>query len=174
MVAANRTDHGVDNLQQPIERYHLGGVIYFAWSNNVNNPQQIAGLSNGVQEVATGSGAELPALVSTDQEGGIVAHVLEPATQFPGNMALGAARDPALANTAAAITGHRTLRTDLPTSAEHLRRLRSRCLPHALRQGGRARNAVDRTPARAGVEVPSREVRSHDDRNAGDRDKACT
>jgi Glycosyl hydrolase family 3 N terminal domain len=49
--------------------------------------------------------------VSTDQEGGIVARVLEPATQFPGNMALGAARDPALANTAAAITGHRTLRT---------------------------------------------------------------
>jgi hypothetical protein len=97
MVAANRTDHGVDNLQQLIERYHLGGVIYFAWSNNVNNPQRIAGLSNGVQEVATGSGAELPALVSTDQEGGIVARVLEPATQFPGNMALGAARDPALA-----------------------------------------------------------------------------
>jgi len=151
MVAANRTDHGVDNLQQLIERYHLGGVIYFAWSNNVNNPQQIAGLSNGVQEVATGSGAELPALVSTDQEGGIVARVLEPATQFPGNMALGAARDPALANTAAAITGHRTLRTDLPTSAEHLRRLRSRCLSaRATARGSGAQRSRPNSRSRRG------------------------
>ena len=105
MVAANRAEYGVDNTQQLIEKYHLGGVIYFAWSNNVNNPQQIAGLSNGVQRVATSSGSEVPALVSTDQEGGIVARVLEPATQFPGNMALGAARDPQLARSAAEITG---------------------------------------------------------------------
>ena len=105
MVAANRTEYGVDNTQQLIEKYHLGGVIYFAWSNNVNNPQQIAGLSNGVQRVATSTGSEVPALVSTDQEGGIVARVLEPATQFPGNMALGAARDPQLARSAAEITG---------------------------------------------------------------------
>jgi beta-N-acetylhexosaminidase len=38
MVAANRSTYGVDNFEQLIERYHLGGVIYFAWSNNVNNP----------------------------------------------------------------------------------------------------------------------------------------
>ena len=105
MVTANRRDHGVDNIAQLIDRYHLGGAIYFAWSNNVNNPQQIAGLSNGVQQVATTTGAEIPSLVSTDQEGGIVARVLEPATQFPGNMALGAARSPALARRAAEITG---------------------------------------------------------------------
>ena len=80
MVAANRTEYGVDSTQQLIEKYHLGGVIYFAWSNNVNNPRQIAALSNGVQRVATSSGSEVPALVSTDQEGGIVARVLEPAT----------------------------------------------------------------------------------------------
>jgi len=58
-----------------------------------------------VQRVATSSGSEVPALISTDQEGGIVARVLEPATQFPGNMALGAARDPQLARRAAEITG---------------------------------------------------------------------
>ena len=107
MVAANRAEYGVDNTEQLIEKYHLGGVIYFAWSNNVNNPQQIAGLSNGVQRVATSSGSEVPALISTDQEGGIVRAVLEPATQFPGNMALGAARDPQLARRAAEITGQR-------------------------------------------------------------------
>lgn len=86
----NRTTYGVDSFRQLIERYHLGGIIYFAWSDNVRDPQQIAGLSNGIQEVATTSGADVPMLISTDQEQGVVTRVTEPATQFPGSMALGA------------------------------------------------------------------------------------
>jgi beta-N-acetylhexosaminidase len=101
----NQTEYGVDNHAQLIERYHLGGIIYFAWSDNVQNPRQIASLSNGIQRAATSSGAEIPALISTDQEQGLVVRVTEPATQFPGNMALGAARDPRLAKTAAEVTG---------------------------------------------------------------------
>jgi beta-N-acetylhexosaminidase len=101
----NQTEYGVNNHRQLIERYHLGGIIYFAWSDNVQNPRQIAGLSNGVQRAATSSGAEIPALIATDQEQGLVVRVTEPATQFPGNMALGAARDPRLAKSAAEITG---------------------------------------------------------------------
>jgi beta-N-acetylhexosaminidase len=101
----NHSTYGVDTFRALIERYHLGGIIYFAWSDNVRDPQQIAGLSNGIQEVATSSGARVPALVSTDQEGGLVVRVTEPATQFPGSMALGAARHPLLARAAAAITG---------------------------------------------------------------------
>jgi beta-N-acetylhexosaminidase len=104
-VAANRAAYGVDNAAQLIDRYHLGGVIYFAWSNNVNDPEQIAGLSNGVQDAALGSRPGIPALVSTDQEGGIVARVGPPATQVPGNMALGAGRSAEDAQTAAALTG---------------------------------------------------------------------
>ena len=61
--------------------------------HSVDNPQQIAGLSNGIQQVSTSTGAEVPSLISIDQEGGLVARVLEPATQTPGNMALGATRD---------------------------------------------------------------------------------
>jgi beta-N-acetylhexosaminidase len=101
----NQTEYGVDSHRQLIERYHLGGIIYFAWSGNVQNPRQIAGLSNGIQRAATSSGAEIPALIATDQEQGLVVRVTEPATQFPGNMALGAARDPSLAKSAAEITG---------------------------------------------------------------------
>jgi beta-N-acetylhexosaminidase len=101
----NQSTYGVDSFRQLIERYHLGGIIYFAWSDNVQNPRQIARLSNGIQQVATSSGAEIPSLVSTDQEQGVVVRVTEPATQFPGNMALGAARDPRLAKSAAEITG---------------------------------------------------------------------
>jgi beta-N-acetylhexosaminidase len=101
----NRTTYGVDSFRRLIERYHLGGIIYFAWSDNVRDPRQIAGLSNGIQDVATSSGADVPMLISTDQEQGVVTRVTEPATQFPGSMALGAGRDPALARTAATITG---------------------------------------------------------------------
>ncbi|MGH2716936.1 MAG: glycoside hydrolase family 3 protein [Thermoleophilaceae bacterium] len=101
----NQSTYGVDSFRQLIERYHLGGIIYFAWSDNVKDPRQIAGLSNGIQKVATSSGTGVPALVSTDQEQGLVVRVTEPATQFPGNMALGAARYPGLARSAAAVTG---------------------------------------------------------------------
>ena len=52
-VAHNQRELGVANGKELIEKYHLGGVIYFAWSNNVANPEQIAGLSNGLQRVAT-------------------------------------------------------------------------------------------------------------------------
>ena len=102
----NRAEYGVGSHRELIERYHLGGIIYFAWSDNVQNPRQIARLSNGIQRAATSSGAQIPALISTDQEQGLVVRVTEPATQFPGNMALGAARDPRLAGSAAEITGN--------------------------------------------------------------------
>jgi beta-N-acetylhexosaminidase len=104
-VAANQQAWGVDNAQQLIDRYHLGGIIYYAWSNNVNNPRQIARLSNGIQRAATSQRVPIPALIATDQEGGIVARVGPPATQFPGNMALGAGRSTSDARQAAHITG---------------------------------------------------------------------
>ena len=105
MVASNQQTYGVDNFEQLIDQYHLGGIIYFAWSNNVNNPTQIAGLSNGIQDSALSQRSALPLLVSTDQEQGVVVRVGPPATQFPGNMGLGAARKATYARTAAEITG---------------------------------------------------------------------
>jgi len=104
-VALNQSTYGVDNGAELIERYKLGGVIYFAWSNNVNNPDQIAGLSNGMQDAALDQKRKIPALVAADQEGGIVARVGPPATELPGNMALGATRSTEDAQTAAAISG---------------------------------------------------------------------
>jgi len=104
-VARNQSKYGVDNAAELIDRYKLGGVIYFAWSNNVNNPQQIAGLSNGVQDAALSQRGEIPSLIATDQEGGIVARVGPPATELPGNMALGATRRTDDAQTAATISG---------------------------------------------------------------------
>lgn len=104
-VAANRAAYGVDNGAQLIDKYKLGGIIYFAWSNNVNNPPQIAGLSNGLQRQAMARRTWIPLLITTDQEQGVVFRVGPPATQFPGNMALGAGRRADAAQTAASIGG---------------------------------------------------------------------
>lgn len=92
-VKRNQKLHGVDNAKQLIEKYHLGGIIYFGWSNNLANPGQVAGLSNGMQKTAMSQGGEIPLLVSTDQETGTVVRLGPPATEWPGNMALGAGRD---------------------------------------------------------------------------------
>jgi beta-N-acetylhexosaminidase len=103
--AHNRALYGVDTPAQVVAKYHLGGVIYFAWSGNVNSPAQIAHLSNGLQQAAVGSGAHLPLLISADQEMGTVVRMLAPAAQFPGNMPLGATRSSTDGCTAATVTG---------------------------------------------------------------------
>ncbi|RRR96904.1 glycoside hydrolase family 3 protein [Glycomyces terrestris] len=103
-VAANRAAHGVDNAAELIETYHLGGIIYFAWSNNVANPDQITALSNGLQDAALAD-CGTPLFIATDQEHGLVTRIGPPATQLPGAMALGATHDPEAARAAAVIAG---------------------------------------------------------------------
>jgi beta-N-acetylhexosaminidase len=82
----------VDTPAEVVAKYHLGGVIYFAWTNSLQSPRQMVGLGNGLQAAATTSGAGIPLMISTDQEHGVVSRMPAPATQFPGGMALGAGR----------------------------------------------------------------------------------
>jgi beta-N-acetylhexosaminidase len=105
MVRLNRRFYGVDNIAQLIGKFHPGGVIYFDWSNGLERPAQVVGLSNGIQKVARHQHARVPMLISTDQEEGEVTRIGPPATVFPGNMALGATRNVGLAQRAARITG---------------------------------------------------------------------
>jgi beta-N-acetylhexosaminidase len=95
-VAANQTMYGPDirNARDLIDRYKLGGIVLFRWSNNLGEPAQIARLSNGIQRAALRQRARVPMLIATDQEHGVVSRVWAPATEFPGNMALGATRRP--------------------------------------------------------------------------------
>jgi beta-N-acetylhexosaminidase len=109
MVKLNRRYYGVSNIAELITRYHVGGIIYFAWTNNFGsgstiNPAQVVGLSNGIQRVAQSQRTPVPMVISTDQEEGEVLRMGTPATVFPGNMALGATRDLGLARSAAQIT----------------------------------------------------------------------
>jgi beta-N-acetylhexosaminidase len=106
MVAFNRQYYGVDTIEQLIQKYHPGGIVYFNWTNNLQNPAQILALSNGIQQVALRGRTPVPMLLGTDQEQGIVLRIGPPATVFPGNMALGAVGDVGLARQAAVVTAN--------------------------------------------------------------------
>ncbi|WP_329385354.1 glycoside hydrolase family 3 protein [Streptomyces sp. NBC_01351] len=82
---------GVRTAAELVSRYHLGGIVYFAWAHNTRTPQQIADLSAGLQQAARTTGPRIPLMLSTDQEHGIIARIGKPATLLPGAMALGAA-----------------------------------------------------------------------------------
>jgi beta-N-acetylhexosaminidase len=99
---------GGASFKEIIEKYHIGGVIYFNWSQNIGTPldaAQVQDLSNGLQNIAMDQKSKVPLFISTDQEGGIVARVTEPATVFPGNMALGATRSTNFAKKTGRIIG---------------------------------------------------------------------
>lgn len=104
-LANNR---GVKNFKEAIEKYHIGGVIYFNWTDNIKTPldsKQTHSLSNGIQKIAMNQRLPIPLLIAADQEGGVVARVTEPATVFPGNMAIGATRSKEYAYESAKIMG---------------------------------------------------------------------
>jgi len=106
--AKNKADFGVDTPAQVIEKYHLGGVIYFNNDSrdNFDDPVQVAKLSNGLQRAALRSGAHIPLQIATDQEGGTVTRMGAPATELPNAMAIAAGRDAKAAQEAARILGH--------------------------------------------------------------------
>jgi beta-N-acetylhexosaminidase len=68
--------------------FDLGGVIFFA--RNVESPEQVAELSHESQALRS----ELPLWVSVDQEGGRVARLKRPFTEWPPMMTLGRAGAP--------------------------------------------------------------------------------
>jgi beta-N-acetylhexosaminidase len=88
---------GFDGHQVPIElrslarEFGLGGVILF--SRNVAEPEQVAELCFDASQLD----AEMPLWVSVDQEGGRVARLKAPFTEWPAMATLGRSGDVALA-----------------------------------------------------------------------------
>lgn len=72
-------------------RSGLGGVILFP--PNLGGPKEILKLTEGLQKASP----DLPIIVSIDQEGGRVARLKTPFTEFPPMSAIGAKNDPELA-----------------------------------------------------------------------------
>jgi beta-N-acetylhexosaminidase len=78
-------------LRSLAREFQLGGVILF--SRNIEAPEQVAELAHDVQALA----AELPLWVSVDQEGGRVARLKAPFTEWPPMAVLGRSGDVTLA-----------------------------------------------------------------------------
>src|SRR5690625_2071820 len=99
----NNEAAGVDTIEEIVEEFHPGGIIYFGWSDNLESPGQVAQLSNDIQQTALDAGAP-PLSLSIDQEEGGVERRPQPSTQLPGTMALGATGNAEHARDAAGIT----------------------------------------------------------------------
>jgi beta-N-acetylhexosaminidase len=78
-------------LRSLAREFQLGGVILFA--RNIEAPEQVAELSHDVQSLS----AETPLWVSVDQEGGRVARLRAPFTEWPPMATLGRSGDTTLA-----------------------------------------------------------------------------
>jgi len=75
-----------ENTRDLIREYNVGGVVLF--SRNIEGPMQLTNLCQDLQDTAT-EVHDLPLILAIDQEGGRVARLKEPFTQFPGNTAIG-------------------------------------------------------------------------------------
>jgi beta-N-acetylhexosaminidase len=74
---------GLNNeLKFMIQHLHVGGVILF--SRNISAPEQVRDLCASIQNHAHACG-EPPLFISIDQEGGVVARLKKPFTEFAGN-----------------------------------------------------------------------------------------
>ena len=83
-------------LRSLVREFQLGGVILFA--RNIEAPEQVAELSHDIQSLAAGT----PLWVSVDQEGGRVARLRAPFTEWPPMAVLGRSGDASLASRFAA------------------------------------------------------------------------
>jgi beta-N-acetylhexosaminidase len=84
---------------------HLGGVIYYANTGNIQSPTQVAALSAALQATAATTAHGLGLLIGVDQEGGPVARLRRGFTLFPSQMAQAATGRADLVRLAAAATG---------------------------------------------------------------------
>jgi beta-N-acetylhexosaminidase len=87
-LAGPEVDADTVNL---IRRYQLGGIILF--SRNVRDPLQLARLCSELQKVSM-EDSGFPLFLAIDQEGGRVARLKPPFSQFPGNEAIGNSPNP--------------------------------------------------------------------------------
>lgn len=78
-----------------IRNHHIGGLILFG--RNYESPEQLLQLITELQETALSSSTGLPLFISVDQEGGRVARLPAPFTDYPPASCLGHARSESLA-----------------------------------------------------------------------------
>lgn len=94
-----------DATRQIIATRHIGGIIYFQYNGNLDDPIRSAAMSNELQSCAMGTdGKGIPLFLSMDQEGGRVTRITGGA-EGPGNMGIGASRSTDMARLTGSVFG---------------------------------------------------------------------
>jgi len=75
-----------DHIRKMIEDYHVGGVILF--DRNMETPEQVAELNQDLQDLA-----DIPLMISVDQEGGDIVRMREHVSPIPSQQELGSRGD---------------------------------------------------------------------------------
>ncbi|GKU80135.1 glycoside hydrolase family 3 protein [Paenibacillus sp. L3-i20] len=91
-----------EQIKELIDSYGIGGTIYF--TRNVKDAEQVHSLSVELQQLTKKAGRP-PMFIAIDQEGGMVARLVDGVTLMPGNMALGATAQAESAQETARICG---------------------------------------------------------------------
>ncbi len=94
-----------EETKQFIANTHLGNFLYFSWANELAHPQQVKKLSEELFAFVSKTNG-IPPLICIDQEGGVISRLTQGYTLFPGNMALGATRNPLLAEKVGSAIAH--------------------------------------------------------------------
>ncbi|MCA9914540.1 MAG: beta-N-acetylhexosaminidase, partial [Anaerolineae bacterium] len=95
-----------EDLLRLVQQGDVGAICLFTF--NVESPAQLRTLTQSIYDAAK-SGNQPTPIIGIDQEGGQLIAIRGGATELPGNMALGAARSPALAEQAGRILGRELL-----------------------------------------------------------------
>jgi beta-N-acetylhexosaminidase len=110
-AAGNQNLAGVNTPAEMIAKFRLGGLILVSFkpddptkatnpATNVENPQQVRALTDGLQRAAAPLPGAAPLLIGTDQEYGVVTRIREGVTLLPSAMTFGAAARPELTEAA--------------------------------------------------------------------------
>jgi beta-N-acetylhexosaminidase len=103
MVVGFQSPEPDTHIKKMITEYHVGGVIFY--DRNMQNPKQVAKLTNNLQDLAQESGEEVPLMVSVDQEGGTIVRMKDKVSPIPSQQELGKKNDENLVYETANKTG---------------------------------------------------------------------
>jgi beta-N-acetylhexosaminidase len=105
-----------EEAHQLIEQIHVGGFIYYNWSNPFKTRQEVKALNSSLQKQAKNSHHDIPLFIAVDQEGGLVIRLKEGFTLFPSQQDIATNYTPDYALASAYITGQELLAVGVNTN----------------------------------------------------------
>lgn len=103
MVVGFQSKSVDDHIKKMITNYHVGGIILY--DRNMETPEQVASLTNELQQLALNTDRQIPLMLSIDQEGGKIVRMREHVTPIPSQQQLGLKGDSQLIYDTAYRTG---------------------------------------------------------------------